>query len=624
MVPPPPSLVPALALYRRGDLAGAKAAVEAALSADPDNAELGAFAGLVSAQSGDPAGALPHFRRALAAAPGDVSARLNLATALLAVGAFDEACAICAAGGDDPRLARIAAYGHQQSGRLAEAVAAYESAVAAVPADWESFNNLGNARSALGDFDAAVDAFRAAIAIRPDIIEMVINLSAALGQGERAAERQAVMREAARISPDYVRLQMELGLAEAGMREFAAAERAFRAAIRLDPTHIAAYLELSLLLETLNRLDDLSALFDQAEAVGAGGDERNFIRAWALRRQGRFAEALPLIEAVPPSVDPMRREQLLGEVLDRLGESARAFAAFTAMNQAALAAKPQLPGPTYREAVAADAAMLTPEWIGSWNPVALESEPPAPIFILGFPRSGTTLLDTLLMNLPGLHVLEEEPLVGEVQVLLGGQERLAGLDDEAANALRHRYFEALDIVSPAAPGQIVVDKFPLHMARIATIHRVFPDARIVFVGRHPCDVALSCFTSNFALSRAMRSFTSLDETARVYDAVLDHWTRATALLPLNVYTIRYERMVDDLEGEMRGLLDYLGLPWNPAVLDNQASAARREHIGTASYSQVTEPLYQRAAGRWQRYREQLAPVLPILAPWAERLGYDMA
>ena len=622
MAQPPASLVPALALYRRGDFAGARAAAEAALAAEPNNLELAAFAGLAAAQSGDPAAALPHFRRVLSAAPDDISAQLNLATALLATGRIDEAGAVCAAGGDDPRLLRIAAYVHQQQGRLAEAAGAYEKVIAASPGDWESLNNLGNVRAAMGEADAAVDAFRAAIALRPDRIEMVINLSDALGQAGRAEERQKVMRQAASLSPDHARAQIELGFAEAEARDFEAAERAFRAAIRLDPGNISAYLELALLLENLNRVDDLAMLVEQAEAT-AGGPETAFIRAWALRRQGRFAEALKLVETVPPSIDPMRREQLLAEIADRLGQSERAFAAFTAMNRAALAARPIPPGPSYREAVATDAAMLTPDWVASWTRVALDETPPAPVFLVGFPRSGTTLLDTLLMNLPDLHVLEELPPVGEVQLMLGGQERLADLSSDEANALRRRYFEALDIVAPPTPAQIVVDKYPLHMARIAVIHRIFPDARILFVERHPCDAVLSCFITNFALSRAMRSFTDLEETALLYDTVFDAWTRAETLLPLDVHRIRYERMVEDLEAEMRALLAWLGLDWDPKVLDNRASAARREHIGTASYSQVTEPIYRRSAGRWTRYRAQMAPVLPILAPWAERLGYEM-
>lgn len=245
------------------------------------------------------------------------------------------------------------------------------------------------------------------------------------------------------------------------------------------------------------------------------------------------------------------------------------------------------------------------------------------MFLVGFPRSGTTLLDTLLRNVPTLHVLEEMPVVGEVEILLGDKARLAGLDAGEVRTLRARYFEALAALAPPAPGQIVIDKYPLHMARIALIHRIFPDARIIFAERHPCDCVLSCFMSNFRPNWAMRSFTDLEETARLYDTVFDAWTRAKALLPLDVHYVRYERMVDDLEREMRGLFGFLGLPWDPAVLDNRAGAARGGPVRTASYSQVVEPLYRRAIGRWTRYREQLAPVLPVLEPWAERLGYDM-
>jgi hypothetical protein len=161
------------------------------------------------------------------------------------------------------------------------------------------------------------------------------------------------------------------------------------------------------------------------------------------------------------------------------------------------------------------------------------------------------------------------------------------------------------------------------MARMPLIHRLFPDAKVILVERHPCDVVLSCFMSNFTLNRAMRQFVTLEGAARLYDTVFDAWSRAVELLPISHHAIRYERMVEDTEGEMRRLLDYLEIEWTPSVLDNQAAAARRSHISTASYSQVTEPIYRRASGRWERYREQLAPVLPILTPWAARMGYPV-
>lgn len=623
MAQPPESLVPALTLYRRGDLAGARAAAEAALAAEPDNSEVAAFAGLVTAQSGDPEAAIPHFRRVLAALPGDVPTRLNLATALLATGRIGEAGEAAAAGGADPRLTRIAAYAAQQEGRLEAAAAGYEKVVAAFPDDWESFNNLGNVRAAMGDVDGAVAALQQAIRLRPDMVEMVINLSNVLGRSERHEMRQAIMREAARVSPLDSRVQTELGVAEAEAGDFAAAEAAYRAAIRGDAGFLPAYVELGLLLETQNRIDDLEALLGAAGDRGLAGPELGFLRAWLLRRQGRFSEALPLAEAAPASIDPVRRAQLLGEIHDRLGRSAPAFAAFAEMNRAAAAAAPEPPGPGYRARVAADAALLTPGQVAAWTPVDLASMPPAPVFIIGFPRSGTTLLDTLLMNMPVLHVLEEMPVLDEAEAALGGTERLAALSSAEANALRSLYFEALEALSPPAPGQLVVDKFPLHMARAPLIHRLFPDARIVFVERHPCDTVLSCFMANFQLNQAMRSFTDLEAAARLYDKVFDAWTRARELLPLDIHTVRYERMTADLEGEMRPLLGFLGLPWDPEVLDNRAAAAGRDYVRTASYAQVGEPVYSRAAGRWTRYREQMAPVLPILAPWAERMGYEM-
>jgi tetratricopeptide (TPR) repeat protein len=620
---PPESLAPALDRLRRGDRPGARAAVEAALAKEPDAPALLAFAGLLAAQSGDPAAAVPHFRRALALEPADLAMRVNLATALVASGALDEAAAVCAGREGDPRLARLAAYVHQESGRLAEASVAYQAVIAAFPEDFESWNNLGNVRAAMGDLDGAVDAFLRAITLRPDMVEMVFNLSEVLAAAEREEERRAVMREAARVSPDDVRVLTELGLAESALRDFEAAERAYREAIRLDPRALSAHLELGLLLENLNRTDELAALVEDGKARGLAGPEFGFIQAWSLRRQGRFAEALPLAEATPESIHPVRRNQLIAELHDRLGDPDRAFAAFAEMNRASLAGKPAPIGPSYRETVAADAARMTPERVAAWSEGSAPPVPPAPIFIVGFPRSGTTLLDTLLMNMPSLHVLEELPVLREVEAGITGDTDPGRWSAAEVETYRALYFEALGRLAPPAPGQTIVDKHPLHMARMPIVHRLFPDARIVFVERHPCDAVLSCFMANFNLNQAMRSFTDLREAALTYDAVFDAWTRAETLLPLRVHRIRYERMVEDLGGEMRPLLDFLGLLWDEAVLDNQAAAASRGHVRTASYSQVSEPIYKRAAGRWERYAGQMAPVLPILAPWVERLGYDM-
>lgn len=622
---PPPHLSPIFARIKTGDIPGAYNQALQILRSLPNDQPLLALAGMLGCRAGDFTGGIERLRKAVELDANDQASRNNLVRALIETGNLDAAAAECAAGTQDARSLRLSAYIHQLQGRYEAAIADYRKVVAALPDDFESWNNLGNVLAGLGDGEAALTALRTAIALRPDIILPYVNLSKLLGRMHRHDERLALMRDAAARAPEDAEVQVELGLSEATARNFAAAEAAFRTAIAIDGSSLAPYLELAVLLENLNRTEALSALAAEAEQRGVIATEVNFIKAWALRREGRFAEALPLAMATPETISPVRRAQLVAELADRTGDAETAFAAFTDMNQASLALMPpdERDALPYLAEVARNRDLLTSEQIAGWKPVRLDADPPPPIFLVGFPRSGTTLLDTLLMNIPELHVLEEMPIVRSVENELGDPARIASLASAEANALRARYFETLNELAPPGPGQRVIDKFPLHMTRMGVIHRIFPDAKVIFVERHPCDCVLSAFMSNFDLNRAMLSFTTLEGAARLYDLAAAAWASAEANLPIDVCRIRYEHMVDDLEREMQRLLAFLDIPWTDAVLDNRASAAKREHIRTASYAQVTEPIYTRSAGRWERYRPQMAGVLPILTPWAKAMGYDI-
>lgn len=623
MIAPEAAMVPIVQRLRSGDLAGARKAAETAIADYPQDMRIIALLGMVTGELGDDAAAAGHFRNALKHNPADVGMRHNLAMALTRLGDHEEAAKVAAAAGD-PRLDRIAGYALQQTGRLGEAIAHYRRALAAMPDDYEGWNNLGNACAQAGDGDGAIAAFERAINLKPDLPVLYINLSKALMPLDRAEDRQRVMRIAADVAPEDAEVQAELGLAEAGARDFVAAEAALRRSIKIAPAEMPAYVDLGLMLENLNRIDDLEALIEQADAAGLKGGEVDFLRAWLLRRRGDLDGALQLAERTPDTISPVRRSQMIAELSDRKGDVDRAFAAFGEMNAAAAIASPPLPGDDYPAEVAEVAAMLTAEKIAGWSRIVVDQAPPPPVFILGFPRSGTTLLDTLLMNVPHFHVLEELPVARQIEHALGPQTRISEIDSAEANALRRRYFESLEIISPPPQRDMtVIDKYPLHMARAPLLHRVFPDAKFIFVERHPCDVVLSCFMANFQLNRAMRCFGTIEDAAALYDIVSTAWTRACDLLPMDVHTIRYERMVEDLDSEMRALLEFLGEEWRPEVLDNQGAASRRDHIRTASYSQVGEPIYKRAAGRWERYRRHMEPVLPVLEPWVSKLGYSL-
>jgi hypothetical protein len=243
----------------------------------------------------------------------------------------------------------------------------------------------------------------------------------------------------------------------------------------------------------------------------------------------------------------MRREALIGNIAERMGDTARAFAAFERMNAAALADAPPQRGATFRQTIAATMDGWSEEWAASWSP-AFVPDPARrdPVFLVGFPRSGTTLLDTMLMGLPELCVLEERPMVAELLAALGSED-LAALGDIRLAELRDAYFASAARYG-WQEGRWLVDKHPLNMARAVQIHRLFPEARFIMAERHPADAVLSCFMANFQLNHAMRSFTDLAEAAHTYDTAFTAWHRAKALFPIASHEVRYERLVEDPRG----------------------------------------------------------------------------
>ncbi len=645
-----------MTLYRAGDLPGARAEAEKALAVDADNAALLQLLGIICCRSGDLDSGAAHLRRSLSLQPGDQATRLGLANALVALGAFEEADRVCSAEYPDPALWRLHGFVLQTLDRHSEAASSYARVVESQPGDWEIWNNLGNARRAAGDHRGAIAALEKALELRPDVPAIHYNLGTSLAAGGRLADGIEALTHALRLAPDLpgarfelgkalrhsgrfeealpeleraagaapdkVEIRLEIGRALAGLRRFDEAEAAYERALAIQPGLADAFLERGLMLERGNKLDRLPALLAEADARGVPPEALSYLRALALDREGRTEEALAAAKAAPEGNEPVRRAALIGRLADKAGDSETAFEAYAEMNRLVAEDRPgaRAEAAAYLDRVRALTGMLTEDYAAGWPTVAPEGRA-APIFLVGFPRSGTTLLDTMLMGHPSLHVLEEEPILQRVGDALGDFERLPGLTESEVERLRALYFDELDRFDPAAKARIVVDKLPLNMIGAPLIHRLFPEAKFIFALRHPCDVVLSCFMQNFDLNDAMASFLDLGDAARLYDRVLAFWERSRALFPLDVHVVRYEALVEDAEAELRPLTDFLGLPWDDRLLDHQATAIRRGAIGTPSYAQVAQPIYRRARGRWERYRPQMDEVLPILLPWAERLGY---
>ena len=614
---PSPELLRAMQSMRVDDMPTALAIAEAALPTATDPAPYLAIAGHAALRLRQPQRAITFLRALLALRPEDRATEANLANALVESGEHAEALQLVS-GRPEASFARIEGYIHQHAGHREPAVAAYRRAIAADANDLSSWNNLGNLLSEMDDVDGAIEAFERAIAIAPADLPIYLNLARLLTRADLHEPRLRTLLEAQKYAPDDPRLLTELGLAYARVDDLEAAIATFEHAITRSPDFGDAHVELGMIYESLNRVDDLTNLVERIDKATAA-PESAFLLAWQARRDGRFDDAATLAAAIPETFHPMRRFHLIAGIADRRGDVAQAFPAFERMNIEALAASQPLAGPSYRTLVEADLAKWTDDWASGWSEVKPGDDFRDPIFLVGFPRSGTTLLDTMLMGLPKLSVLEERPMMARTVAMLGDDD-LPALTPERIGELREAYFGFARQFG-WDDQRWLVDKHPLNMERVPVIHRLFPDARFILAERHPYDVVLSCFMANFQVNLAMRSFTSLEEAALTYDAVFNAWHRGKSLFPIASHAIRYERLVADAAAELAPLVEWLGEEWHDDLLDHEQTAKRRGRVRTASYSQIGEKLYTRATDRWRRYADYLEPVLPILKPWAERMGY---
>lgn len=648
----------AMTLIAQRDFSRALREGEAALKADPKHAGAHQLVGTLHCQLGAPQKGVPLLERSLQLAENQTT-RLNLAQVLLGLDRIVDADAVLAKAAPTPDAHRLRGDAAKKKGDLPAAIAAYRQAVRIKPDYADAWNNLGNTLREAGDAPGALEALEQAVRFNPRAPLIQVNLARALQALDRAEEAFRAVQAALRIAPNDPAALLESaklhnqadrydealallqrvepalradgdfwtvkGAAHAGADQPDRAEAAYREAIRLTPSAAGAYVGLGYLLESLSRLDEAEAIVDEAERRVAGADAFLMLRAALLRRRGKLEEALARAAAAPhPTlVQKIARAALIAQCADRLDDAPRAFAAMQEMN--ALKAQTQS-ARGYDAGAFADKlekldAQLTPEWIESWRPLRASQTRPAPVFLLGFPRSGTTLLDSMLRGHPRIAVLEELPLMERVSAALGDAANAAALDDARADELRALYFRGLDALGLPPERDVVIDKLPFHIADTVLIHRLFPDARFIFALRHPCDAVLSCFMQNFQVNFAMAAFLDIGQSARLYDRAMTYWTHCQERLNLSPHTLRYEALVEESESEMRALIGFLGLGWNERVLAHQANAAGRTRVRTPSYWQVTEKLYTRAAGRWRRYADQLAPVLPVLEPWAARFGY---
>jgi hypothetical protein len=246
------------------------------------------------------------------------------------------------------------------------------------------------------------------------------------------------------------------------------------------------------------------------------------------------------------------------------------------------------------------------------------------VFLVGFPRSGTTLLENILASHPGIVSLEEKNTLGDATrdyfADLHGLAALANLKGDDLVRARARYWRHVQEFQADVQGKIFVDKHPLMSTKLALVAKLFPAAKIIFALRDPRDVVLSCYRRLFTINPSMFEFLDLERSARYYDAVMRLSVIYRARLGLDWHELRHEKLIADFEGEARKVCKFIGVEWSEKMHDFAQHATIRP-IATPSALQVMKGLNSDGMGQWRNYREQLAPIMPILQPWVEKFGY---
>jgi cytochrome c-type biogenesis protein CcmH/NrfG len=491
---------------------------------------------------------------------------------------------------------------------------------------------LGLMRLAVQDGPGAIAFLERARRKNPAHVHVLNNLGNAYRAAGRLAEARSCLEEAVRQDPGFVAGHNNLGNVLLDLEQRNAARTSYAKALALQPTHADAAANLARLAEEGHALDEAAGLAGRALAASPAHLQARMTLARVLQREGHTDDALKQFEGLvaEPGLRPNMRVAIhghMGECMDRLGRYADAFDQFTSANELQRAQfAGQYAGDTgflSASLVARLSDLITKRPASTWTPAPPSEH--SPVFLVGFPRSGTTLLDQILSSHPDVTVLEERDTLAPVCARLfpgaGDASFLADLSATQIEQLRQLYWERVyDRLMRNAIRKIFVDKLPLNAALLPLIYRLFPEARIVLALRDPRDVVLSCFQQRFGMNGAMYQLLRTDTAAAYYAAVMSLVDQSRRLLPLQMHQIRYEDVVAQFEVQIGSLLAFLDLPWDDAVR-NHTETARRRVINTPSATQVVRPLYTSSVGKWRQYEPQLAPVLGALEPWVAAFGY---
>ena len=492
-------------------------------------------------------------------------------------------------------------------------------------------NNLGIVYIKLKKFQDAKKFFNKTLEINPSHLDAYNSLGIVYAELGDLNQALFNVKKVLELNSNFVSAHNNLGLIYKKFEHFNEAETSFKKAIEIDFKFIESHYNLMELYEKGNQNDKLESIVNNFEKLFKANSITSLYRGHILYKKDLFLEAIKSLESfsIENNINlEVDRINLLGKSYDKIGNINNAFLSFEKANL--LNTNLKIEGINKNNFL--NEIKIR---INYFKNIKIVEKLPKqsqnyqdPVFMIGFPRSGTTLLDTILRSHPMIEVIEEKSSVKKIVNSLNKLtnnifEGFNNIKDVNIKEIRKNYFEdLLSYIDHHDKDFIYIDKLPLNIVYIAEILKIFPHAKFIISLRHPCDCILSCYMQNFKLNDSMSNFLNLKDTAVTYDLIMNLLKIYKSKFNFNFYEIKYENLISKFDNEIKNLLGFLELPWNDSVLEYQKTASERERIFTPSYDQVIKPLYLKSAGRWKKYENKLSNVYPILEPWIKEFKYE--
>src|SRR6516162_2434567 len=515
------------------------------------------------------------------------------------------------------------------TGRRAQALSAFERALRLGPPTAGLLYNLGALQMDRLDYVAAHLALRDAVALAPrDARIRWAYAQCCYDMGHRQ-EAVTAVEDLETLEGLTVEITVSIALLLVTSGAAHLAQPALQRLLANPPATGRAAVGFAFLLERLHRVDEARTVMQQLELDerSANADsERLAMSALLSDRAGRHEDAhRQLTAALAKPHEFVQRYNLLyplAKACDALGRYEEAYAAAAEAHRSQLAFLERATGKASEaqsQLWALTANGCDPDDIALWESTATSAEG-SPIFIVGFPRSGTTLLEQMLDAHPLLQSMDEQPFLLRAVARVTDQDigyptELGRLTGNDLNDMRADYWEAVRNRVRLAPDRRLVDKNPMNMVLLPIIRRLFPNAPIILAIRHPCDTVLSFFLQHFRSDLALlgRDLTAL---ARSYSRAFGFWYSQWSLLRPDTHELKYEQLTADCATEVDRLCAFLQLPPHEAMLAPGEHARAKGFISTPSYTQILEPVSNRSVARWKHYERHFGTeVLALLTPW---------